>query len=630
MACKVSSLSHPKNGAILKIQYITTNSVLKIRKERLDGKEYWVAPVSMLVPGVLNGSKGPLFYPKSEVTSNFQAWNYMPITLGHPYDDNGSPTSARSPEIIEKFGLGFIFNATIKRGKLDGEAWFDYDKTSKLEPRIIENMRDNVPTELSTGLFTDNYRVQNKSFKGKSYSAVARNYKPDHLAILVDSRGACSLQDGCGILVNEGEELVTNIIKKLSNGKYRLLSHSGKNLGTFDSLAAAKKHEGEVQMFKHKADNECGCEDPSKCDCDECKKRVKETVGNSCEYGTHKCKFAANANTCKFATNAKTCEFAANAKGVWRTIRGAKVFIQDGKITKGPKSLMSGTGHAKSVKKQLESDISKFEGAKKKSKSDVRKERLAELKEEFGDHSFAREAKIQFETKIEDFTDEQFEAFKEYTDASMEGDYEKEQEALHKIIGSDTKDGGSDSGDDLLGMAKKFDAVPKDTRGGESELPGFKKFVAEAKKYGVEIEDAESYKQVAERIIAAKSSKVKTEKLIKSTTFTEVTDSRDNKKEQRRFMVYPKGMSLEQAKKERLTTEVAFEPEDLIGWGSAGSEGSPKLSDEYIEYLSKSDGSEDKKEPFGLPVPGTGHAKSTKKQLKSDISKFESAKKKKK
>ncbi len=43
---------------------------------------------------------------------------------------------------------------------------------------------------------------------------------------------------------------VTEHIVKLKNGKYRLLSHKGKNLGTFDSHAAAAKHEGEVEYFK--------------------------------------------------------------------------------------------------------------------------------------------------------------------------------------------------------------------------------------------------------------------------------------------------------------------------------------------------------------------------------------------
>ena len=40
------------------------------------------------------------------------------------------------------------------------------------------------------------------------------------------------------------------IVKKLPNGKYRLYSHKGKNLGTFDSREKAMKHEREVRFFK--------------------------------------------------------------------------------------------------------------------------------------------------------------------------------------------------------------------------------------------------------------------------------------------------------------------------------------------------------------------------------------------
>ena len=49
------------------------------------------------------------------------------------------------------------------------------------------------------------------------------------------------------------------LIRKLKSGKYRLYSRkenpkTGKrrNLGTFDSLEAAKKHERAVQFFKRK------------------------------------------------------------------------------------------------------------------------------------------------------------------------------------------------------------------------------------------------------------------------------------------------------------------------------------------------------------------------------------------
>jgi hypothetical protein len=49
------------------------------------------------------------------------------------------------------------------------------------------------------------------------------------------------------------------MIRKLKSGEYRIYSrkvdaktHKRKNLGTFSSLEAAKKHEREIQAFKHK------------------------------------------------------------------------------------------------------------------------------------------------------------------------------------------------------------------------------------------------------------------------------------------------------------------------------------------------------------------------------------------
>jgi hypothetical protein len=49
---------------------------------------------------------------------------------------------------------------------------------------------------------------------------------------------------------------VNETIRKVGTKKWRLYSGKGKNLGTFDSLGAAKKHEGEVQYFKHMKESE--------------------------------------------------------------------------------------------------------------------------------------------------------------------------------------------------------------------------------------------------------------------------------------------------------------------------------------------------------------------------------------
>jgi len=48
------------------------------------------------------------------------------------------------------------------------------------------------------------------------------------------------------------------MIRKLKNGQYRIYArhadpktHKRRNLGTFDTMEAAKKHEREIQYFKH-------------------------------------------------------------------------------------------------------------------------------------------------------------------------------------------------------------------------------------------------------------------------------------------------------------------------------------------------------------------------------------------
>lgn len=42
------------------------------------------------------------------------------------------------------------------------------------------------------------------------------------------------------------------MIKQLPNGKYRLYSHKGKNLGTYSTRAGAEHRERQVNYYKHK------------------------------------------------------------------------------------------------------------------------------------------------------------------------------------------------------------------------------------------------------------------------------------------------------------------------------------------------------------------------------------------
>lgn len=165
----------------------------KVRRERLLGREHLVAPVTLIVPGVLNGSEGPILYLNEENEKSVDLWNNMPLTLGHP--KNGSvPISARSAKVLNKYGLGTLLN-TKNNGKLQGEAWFDVLNTEEKSPGLIKQIENGKPVELSTGL-----RIDVKDADGIK---IAHNYRPDHLAILIDEVGACSNKDGCGVLINQ-------------------------------------------------------------------------------------------------------------------------------------------------------------------------------------------------------------------------------------------------------------------------------------------------------------------------------------------------------------------------------------------------------------------------------------------
>lgn len=183
------------------MELLACNLSGRVRREILNGRECLVAPLTLLVPGVLNGSKGPLYYPEEEVDKNPEQWNSIPIVVYHPERD-GKAVSARDPSILNTQGIGHVFRAA-SQGKLVAEGWFDVETTKRIYPSILTDIQAGKPIELSTGLFTEN-EEEDGEYNGKEYTHIARNYVPDHLAILPGKVGACSVQDGCGVLVNGG------------------------------------------------------------------------------------------------------------------------------------------------------------------------------------------------------------------------------------------------------------------------------------------------------------------------------------------------------------------------------------------------------------------------------------------
>lgn len=193
------------------LQRLVVNFSGRVRRAKHQGRDYLVAPMVLINPGVLNGSKGALLYPPDEVAKNPRQWNGVPIVVYHPHR-LGQPVSASAPGVLDSQGIGEVRNAT-SNGKLRAEGWFDAEKTRRVNPSVYNRLLKNEPIELSTGLYTDN-EEQSGTFNGRQYEAIARNYRPDHLAILPDQVGACSVKDGCGVLVNKENRM--SIQDKLS------------------------------------------------------------------------------------------------------------------------------------------------------------------------------------------------------------------------------------------------------------------------------------------------------------------------------------------------------------------------------------------------------------------------------
>lgn len=197
---------------------LTVNWVPKgVREEVLEGKKYWAVPMVMLVEGVHGGSTGPLFYPQEELAKTPEVWNHKPVVVEHPVWE-GRAVSACEPVILNSRKVGLVLNTKWEGGKLKAEAWLDVLKARQVDGRVVEWVEQGKVMEVSTGLFVD-LEEKEGEWNGERYWAVAKNYRPDHLALLPGGVGACSVADGAGLLRNG---TVTEVVLKGAGHAYSM------------------------------------------------------------------------------------------------------------------------------------------------------------------------------------------------------------------------------------------------------------------------------------------------------------------------------------------------------------------------------------------------------------------------
>ena len=176
--------------------------VNQIRREMLQGREHLVAPVIAIQEMVLPNTNELL--PAEEIELSVLFWEGVAVAIDHPMR-NGEFASANEKKALEEQVVGRLFEMFFHAPsrQLRGEMWIDLELADRVDrgteavERIEAAERTRDIVEVSTSYFA---KVEDKAgtHEGQPFQGIQREIRPDHLAILLDMKGACSVSDGCG------------------------------------------------------------------------------------------------------------------------------------------------------------------------------------------------------------------------------------------------------------------------------------------------------------------------------------------------------------------------------------------------------------------------------------------------
>lgn len=168
-----------------------------VTRFQINDVKYIMVPVVMIREGVHNGSGGALLYNKSELEKSVQSWEQVPVTIGHPQAD-GNFISANSAGVRH---VGRVTNPRMSNDKLMADIVFEESLLQNESATVLAALNSAGIIEVSVGVYSGLEEKQGV-WNGENYTAITKDYKPDHLAILPHEKGACSIDDGCGIRNN--------------------------------------------------------------------------------------------------------------------------------------------------------------------------------------------------------------------------------------------------------------------------------------------------------------------------------------------------------------------------------------------------------------------------------------------
>lgn len=191
----------PQNMQRLTVQTALTAPTSLLTVHECD---YVVAPGVLIVEGVLNGG----LIPASALVP--EDWDYIPITLTHPRDEQGQPISAMDADVLAKYSVGHLAQCRLGTGtrgtqtvqSLRAHLYLDQARIAAMgghAAATLARIQAQEPCEVSTGFFSTALPALGQ-FAGTAYTEIHQSLTPDHLALLPDEEGACSWSNGgCGV-----------------------------------------------------------------------------------------------------------------------------------------------------------------------------------------------------------------------------------------------------------------------------------------------------------------------------------------------------------------------------------------------------------------------------------------------
>lgn len=176
-----------------------------------DGGTYTIRDVCGCIDGLVMNA---MLYPADQLAAGASSLEGKPAPAGHPKNANGQFISALNGEaLLTNYAGAVCRNARHEAGRTVVDVVVN-EAQAKAHPdglTLIERLdaaisgTNSEPIHVSTGLFCVPVTANGESL-GKKYKRVATNISYDHLAILLNDRGAGTPEQGVGMFLNADGE----------------------------------------------------------------------------------------------------------------------------------------------------------------------------------------------------------------------------------------------------------------------------------------------------------------------------------------------------------------------------------------------------------------------------------------